>query len=440
MLAPPSRVTPARRLALSNGFDAASRTLIDVVVDVTAVLAVGASAVEIGVLNAAGTLAFFLLGAPIGVIVDRAEARVVMMWAATVRAGVCVGTAALLATGHLSFWLLAAASFLIGVTGTASETGQMVRATQVVDRDGVGRLVARLQSADTALALVVPAAAGLALAAMDAAPLMVVAAVAAVAAAVLLAGRDVSSARTETPPSDDSLPRGLRAGVRQFADDVVDGLAAFRADTVVRRLTWSSTCTNLGLAAFSSVEAIFMLRTLDIGTGAYGALVTAGAAGGLVGSLAAERVVNRFSRSQVVWATSACLTVVAALPLAALAVAAWAIPLLTAHAVTWGLCIVVVNVQTSAIVAARTEPGVLGRVSALRRAITYGVVPVGSIAGGLSADHLGIATVLGGAVAVAALSTVFAWRAAHADEDDRNPPEPCCAGTAHVAERREDPT
>ncbi|MDO8148452.1 MFS transporter [Isoptericola sp. b515] len=404
---------------LSNGFDAASRNLIDVVVDVTAVLAVGASAVEIGMLNAAGTLAFFLLGAPIGVIVDRTEARVVMMWAATVRAGVCVATAALLATGHLSFWLLATASFMIGVTGTASETGQMVRATQVVGRGGVGRLVARLQSADTALALVVPAAAGLVLAAMDAAPLMVVAAVTAVAAAVFLAGRDGTSAPTETTPSGDRPPPGVRAGVRRFADDVVHGLAAFRTDPVVRRLTWSSTCTNLGLAVFSSVEAIFLLRTLDIGTSVYGALVTAGAAGGLVGSLVAERVVSGVSRSQVVWAASACLTVVSALPLTALAVAGWALPLLTAHAVTWGICIVVVNVQTSAIVAARTEPGVLGRVSALRRAITYGVVPVGSIAGGLSADHLGITTVLGAAVVVAALSTVFAWRAARADEDDR---------------------
>src|SRR5699024_5177938 len=100
----------------SNLLDSASRRMIDLAVEVVAVTVIGASAFQIGILNALGTLSFMLLGIPIGVVIDRIDARLALMWAGAARSAVCLCLAFILTSGSSSFALLAVASVLIGVS------------------------------------------------------------------------------------------------------------------------------------------------------------------------------------------------------------------------------------------------------------------------------------------------------------------------------------
>ncbi|MEU4384988.1 MFS transporter [Promicromonospora sp. NPDC023805] len=399
---------PARRLVVSNAFDAASRNAVDLVIDTTAVIVVGAGAFQIGLLNAAGSIAFSLLGVPIGVLIDRADARTAMTISAGARALLCVGLALLLASGQVTFWLLAAMSLLVGISGAVSETGQTVHATEVVPRGVVGTLVARLQSADSVLALAIPAVVGVALGAWAPEWSVGAAALASALAAVVLLGRRRATTRIRAGTAGPS--RGRRPKGR-FGAEVREGIAVFRSDAVLRRLTWSSALTNFGLAAFSSIATILVLRTLDLGTAAYGLLVTLGAAGGLVGSLIAARSTRRLSRAAVVSVATTALALVATIPLVALWAEPAAFVLMGVHAVLWGLFIVLGNVQIAALVAARVPHEKLGRVAAFRRSVTFSVVPVGGVLGGLVAGWLGIPSVVIGSIAASVLAAILAWTA-----------------------------
>lgn len=421
---------PALRLLASNALDATSRNVLDLAVDATAVLLVGASALQIGLLNAAGTVAFLLLGVPIGVLVDRRDARTTMAVALASR-GLVLGVLAwMLSAGQVSFLLLAAVSLLVGISGAVTETGQTVHATEAVPAPLVGRLVSRLQAADSVLSLVAPAAAGLALGVVGAPGLVLAAAVIAFLAAVaLVVGQaaprpsPVPATRDEPTPAP-SVPAAEVRGLRRFVADVGAGIAPFRSDPLLRRLTWSTALLNLGLAAYSAVSAILELRVLELGPQAFGALVGVGAAGGLLGSVVAEPLARRLSRARIVVASRVALVAVAVAPLLALhvhragigasgggGVPVVPLALMGLHAFTWGLFVVIGDIQVYTLVAERVPAEVLGRVVALRRTLTFGAVPVGSILGGLLGEAAGVEGVLVLSVVVTAAAAVLLSRA-----------------------------
>ncbi|MDR2702913.1 MAG: MFS transporter, partial [Cellulomonadaceae bacterium] len=192
----------ARRLEASNALDITSRNIMSLVTDALAVVYVGANATQIGLLNAAGTVAFLVLGAPIGVWIDRADARKAMVLATFSRSAVCLLLAFAIARGHTSFYLLAIVSLLIGISGTVAETGQTVHATQVVEKSSISLLISRLSAVDKVLRLAVPAATGLALGLMGAPWLMVFAALISLSAGIVLLNRgngNVVSNHSEMP-------------------------------------------------------------------------------------------------------------------------------------------------------------------------------------------------------------------------------------------------
>lgn len=147
---------------------------------------------------------------------------------------------------------------------------------------------------------------------------------------------------------------------------------------------------NLGLAVHSAVEVVLVLRELDLGAALLGLLVTAGGVGGLLGSLMAVRLGDRWGTGATVRGAVWLLAPIAALTLAALLDRDRATAWLLAGSFLWGLAIVVYNVLLAGITAQLTPTELLGRVSATRRTMTMGIVPIGGIAGGLLADQAGL--------------------------------------------------
>ena len=393
--APSAPLRPAsctgRPLVVSNALDAAGRNAADLATDVLAVTVLGATAAQMGLLNALGTLAFLLLGIPVGVLVDRSPTVRLLLASGLLRAALLGSLVLAWALGGLTLLHLYAVATLAGTAAVVVETTQTAIAPRAVGPAGVSRLVARMQSAESMISLVVPAAAGVLVGLTGAGPtLAVAAALTALAALVVVRLRTTSPSETQ-PPTEEVAP--TRALTRFLREGRL-GWSTLRARRTLWRLTLGSMLVNLGLAVHSAVEVVLVLRELDLGATVLGLLVSAGGVGGLLGSLVAVPLGDRLGVRRTVRGSVVLLAPVAVLTLIALLDRDRAAVWLLAGSFLWGVVIVVYNVLLAGVTAELTPTDLLGRVSATRRTLTMGVVPVGGVAGGMLADQAGLAATI----------------------------------------------
>ena len=123
-------------------------------------LLLGVGADGMGVLMTLSGLGFLLLGVPIGIVVDRHLSPRLLAATGLAKAAVLGSLVVAWALDALTFGHLAAVMTLLGVLTVLAETTQTALVPRVVPATAVARLTARLESADAALVLIVPAAAG----------------------------------------------------------------------------------------------------------------------------------------------------------------------------------------------------------------------------------------------------------------------------------------
>ncbi|MDX2340388.1 MFS transporter [Micrococcus sp. M4NT] len=417
---------PARRsacrLVAANALDAAGRSATDVALDVIAVLALGVGAAEMGVLMTLSGLGFLFLGVPLGILVDRHLSPRLLAGAGLAK-GALLGTlVAAWALDALTFAHLAAVMAGLGVLTVLAETTQTTLVPRVTGPDGVALLSARLESADAALGVAVPAAAGLAVGALGAGPVAGLAA-ALLAAAGLTAAtvRMAPVAAAETVDGDedgvnvpqaepDAPAAAATLGVwRRFLAEAAEGWTTLRRTPVLWALTLASTVGNVGMALFAPVEAVWILTDLRLGPEFLGFQLTAGAVGALAASAAVGRALDRLGERTVLVVGSAGCVVAVGLLMGALVDRAHAPAWLLAGNVAWGFFIVLGNVTQGAVFARACSPGALGRVTAMRRTLSRGSVPPATLLGGIAGSALGVGWVLGAwlALAVAGLGMVL---------------------------------
>ncbi|MGO1886241.1 MAG: MFS transporter [Citricoccus sp.] len=406
----PDPSSPSRRgapLLLSNLLDAAGRQGSDLATDVLAVAVLGATAAQMGLLNAVGTLAFLVLGIPIGVMVDRSPTLRLLVGSGMVRAGLLSTLMVAWAVDALTMVHLYAVAALAGVTTVVTETAQTAIVPRITGTSGVSGLVSRMQSAESAVGLIVPALAGAAVALTGAGPILAVTAtLTAVAALVVLRVR-LGRSPEPTATADPAAPTAGRALGRLF-HEARRGWSTLRGNRALWRLTLGAMIINLGLAVHSAVEVVLVLRTLDLGSTTLGLVVSAGALGALLGSLIAVPLSKPLGVPTVLRTSILLLAPVAGLTLAAVMDPDRAVGWLLAGSFLWGMVMVTYNVINAGLVAELTPPQLMGRVAATRRTLTMGVVPLGSLAGGLTADHAGVPVAVTAWIILTAIGAVVA--------------------------------
>ena len=377
---------PRWPLLLSNALDAAGRRGVDFVTDVLAVLVLGASAAQMGLLNAIGTLAFLVLGIPIGVLVDRSPTVRLLAGSRLVRAMLLATVNTALALDSLTLVHLYLVAGLVGTTTVVTETTQTAIAPRVAGQDAVAGLVARMQSAESVMGLVVPALAGLAVAAVGAGPTFAVATALTVLAALVVLRLRVTP--PEAPKQREPTDGG--GAMAQFWSEATEGWSVLRRNSTLWPLTIASMLVNFGLAAHSAVEVVLILQTLDLETQALGVVLSVAALGALIGSLLAVPLSDRLQAATVLRASVLLLAPIAGLTLVALLDPGRAIWWLLGSTFLWGVVIVMYNVVNVGLSARITPSRLMGRVSATRRTLAMGVIPAGSLAGGFIADGVGM--------------------------------------------------
>jgi MFS family permease len=350
-----------------------------------AVLEIGGSPSDVGLVLAAGVLplvASVLVG---GVVADRTSRRAVMVVADLVRVATQGSMAALLVTGAAEVWMLAV---LAGVTGVA--TGFFSPATMgllpaIVPASQLQPANALRSSAISAGEILGPVLAGLL--------------VAVVGAGWAIAADALTFALSATCLVLLRLPRHVAAEAQPFLADLREGWTAFRS----RRWVWAVVAYfavgNVVWSAWNVLGPVLADRDLG-GAGAWGVVLGAVGIGALVGSLLATQVDPRRPIVFVALADG-----VVAVPLACLA-ASPSLPLLVAGALLSGAGMTLAVSVWESTLQRHVPHDALSRVSSYDWFGSLVFAPVGLAIWAPIAALIGTGTALWVAFGVAAASTV----------------------------------
>lgn len=364
-------------------------------IEIVAVALLAASAWQMGLLNALSMVAFMILGIPIGVFVDRFEAVRVLKLALVAKVALAAVLVAVAASGHLTIPFLLAFATVMGIVTVATETAQVSTVPALTDHERqISRTVANIATWDRIASLVAPVAVAYGVTMLGANWTLLAAVVFAVLAMILAlsiarpratqAGVESGDGGAEADADAGEPAAAAQAPAKQsFWEQVKDGWAVLVADRQLAGMTWLSAFTNAGLSMGAAVESILVIQTLDLGVEFYGILGSLAAVSGVAASFVSGRIADAVPvRKLYVWGgMGQC--VAASLPLFAFAAPQVAVVLLIMHTMAWGLILTITNVASQIYAATTVEQRLLGRISAFRRTLTRGLVPVGSVVGGV---------------------------------------------------------
>jgi predicted MFS family arabinose efflux permease len=350
----------------------------------------------------------WLLGAGLGVIVDRTDRRVLMVGADATRAAMIAALAGAILLHADGLALMYATAFTTGVGAALRDTAAVTCVPRLVDSASLdqanGRLVAGHMAANE---LAGPAAAGWLFGLAAVWPLAVSAGTLGLAVLLLLT---LPSIFQPAGQHEKRHPSRTRATVRQ---DLAEGLAWLRRHSEIRDLTIAVGVISAMDAACFAVLVLYVIQILHQKPGAYGVLLAVGAVGGIAGGAIGSRLTRRLGMWPVLLlaglglaATQFVLGLTSSMITAALALAAN-----SAALALFGM--------TTATMRQRLVPDrLLGRITSLYGTVFGGAGAAGALAGGALATAAGIrATMVVGAAPIATVTILAVWRHRRSSSD-----------------------
>jgi MFS family permease len=378
----------------------------------------GASAFEVGIVNAAQFLPYALLGLLAGVYVDRWRRQRVLVWASLGRAAALALIPLCWVLGVLHLWLLVALLFLFGAFSVFGFAASQSLLPQIVERRALRAANARLDQADAAAQTAGPALGGLLVAVIGAPLAIAVDAVTYVIDAVLVAGirlrENVSTASHR----------------RSLTKEVGEGLRWTYRHRMLGPLALSTHVWFLANAAGLTVLAVFTLRTLDFGPFLYGLLFAAAGAAALAGATVASRAGARIGSGLTITFGRAVYPLawllVALAPVSDDAPGILAVILIATAMILQGFAGGVENANEMSLRQTVTPDRLLGRTSATMRSANRTMAAVGAVLGGTAATLLGerasLWLVVGVFVVAFGIAALSPLRTARDDEEKDDTP------------------
>jgi MFS family permease len=324
----------------------------------------------VSLVSTAAYLPWLPLSLAAGSLADRHD-RATLMWRAqAVQAVVAATTAILVATGALGIWVLVVTAFALGACDVVFDTAAQAILPDLVARPLLHRANGRQQAITTsAEQFAGPPLGGLLFAAGAALP-FALDAVSFTASAVLVA----------------SLPRRARPAGRTKAA-IGEGVRWLRRHRLLRTLA-----ILLGVNTFCGQLATVTLvllatQTLHVGARGYGLLLASAALGSVLGGLVNARVVAGIgARAAIVTALAVNAAAFAGIGLSPDVLVLGACLAVNGFATTlWNIVAVGVRQQL-------VPAPLLGRVTGVYRLLGWGLIPFGSLTGGLVAHGFGLRT------------------------------------------------
>jgi MFS family permease len=327
------------------------------------------------------TLPWLLFALPAGAIADRVDRRALMLIANAVRAALPALLLAAVLLDAATIWLLYVAALVAGIAETFYDTSAQAILPQIVGTQRLERANSLLYAAEmSTLELVGPPLAGFLI--MVSAGLAVGSPVALWLGALLMLMLVHGSFR---PRHTGSQPRVT------LRRDVAEGLRFLVRHTMLRTIMIMTGLFNFASSATMAILVLYAVgpsSALRLSETEYGWLLSAVAAGCLIGTFVAETVGRVVGRA---WAIGSSYLFGSLL---------LAIPAVTSHAVIiggvfvlGGIAMTIGNVITLSLRQRITPEWLLGRINSGHRLVAYGTKPLGAVAGGLIAQFFSLRAV-----------------------------------------------
>ena len=386
-----------KRLWTAHTLASLSANVTNLALPLIAAVTLHASPLEMGLLGTMATLPNLMVGLFAGTWADRARQRPTMIAAHLTRTLLLLSIPLASSFGLMSIWQLYAVLFLFGVCTTFFDVAQVAYLPSLVGKERLLGANSQLAASSSAMTAVGPGLAGV-LVQLLTAPLAILLD----AGTLVLSATLLTTVQTREPQPDQSRRPGLWRGI-------AEGLKPLYRDPILRSVAGSSMIYLFFSSVMLAVYVLYATRDLGLSPAALGVVFGAGGVGAVLGAGLATRVTDRLGIGR----TMILANLVGGLftllvPLASTMPAATIYLLGVAQGVSQLMGAGFYVNQTSLLQRAAPDH-LLGRMIASHRFLTMGVIPLGSLLGGVLGETVGLmATLVVGALGML-LPVVWLW-------------------------------
>jgi MFS family permease len=345
-----------------------------VALPLTALTVLDASAFEMGLIAAAGYVAWIVIGLPAGVMVQRLPMRRVQIVADLARATAVVSIPLAWWLDSLTIAQLVITALVIGFANVIFDVANSTFLPSIVSKEQLQSRNSLTSGTQATTQLGGPSVGGLIIQVLGAVPTLLVDAVSYLVSALLL--RTLPERRAESPDRWPPMREMIREGWRFVVHHPVMGPCM-----------WAATAANAVCGAQLALYALYLVRELHAEPGLVGVLLAADGVGTLFGAALTNRITA--------WLGTARALIVAGFVTVA---GALVVPLGTGWQayvafavgnVVFSTGVVVISVVTRTYRQIASPPDLLPRVMATVRFVSWGAIPIGGLIAGVAAGVLG---------------------------------------------------
>ena len=344
--------------------------------------------VLISSLGAMVMLPWLLFAIPVGALVDRLDRRFILAGSNSIRA-LIVGCVALgVATHHVTIYWLILASFIIGICEVAADTTSQSLIPQVLQKENFEKGNSRLSISETVVQGFIGSPLSGALYAI----------------AIYLPfffnsfGYFVASALAISIPIkylQDVRKESLDHQNRNFINDMKFGIQYLYNHKVLRRIVLTTSVIGVCYSMGTATMVLFLVKELDLPKPLFGVILTIQGLGAIAGSIIAPKASKKFGRSNMmtfgIFFSSLVLLAQGFSP---------NIYIFVALATFGAFTISHWNILLMATYQTIIPNDLYGRIHGTRRTIVWGMMPFGSLIGGVLAHYsLRLPMYVGGLIA-----------------------------------------
>lgn len=361
-----------------------------------AVLSLGASAFEVGVLNAMRYVPIVVVSLFAGIWLDRRRRLPILIGSNIGRALAIAVVPLAFAVHGLSLWLLCLVALVLGTLTMLFDVGSLSLVPNIVGRSQLTDANGRLQTSFSLAMIVGPSLGGFLIALLTAPVALAVDAASYVFSVLMLLSLRIHEPEPEVPAQ--------RPTIRS---SIAEGLRAVYGSRVLRNLLSQSAVFNLAQNAMLTVFVVYAVRTLGLSAQQLGLVLGIGSLGALAGALLNTRLTRRVGYGRTLRLATTVAGLAPLLFLIARGPDLASLAVLTAAQAVAGFMLVVYNVNSVSLRQIVTPNRLLARMNASYRMVLFGTIPLGALLGGALGQLLGLRTAM--VITVLLLTTPIAW-------------------------------
>ncbi|GAB3182473.1 fucose permease [Micromonospora palomenae] len=345
-----------------------------VALPLTALTVLDATAFEMGLVAAAGYVAWLVIGLPAGVIVQRLPLRGAQVGADLARAVAVASIPLAWWWGWLTVAQLVVVALVVSFANVLFDVANSTFLPAIVGREQLHARNSLTSATHAATQLSGPALGGLAVQALGAVPTVLVDAASYLVSAALL--RSLPARRADAP---DRWPP-----IRQM---IGEGWRYVTRHPVMGPTMWTATAVNFVCGAQLAIYPLYLVRELHAPAVLVGVLLAVEGVGSLVGAALTPWITSRWGTARSVLV--ACVVSVAGAFVVPLGLGWPAYLAFAVGNVVFAGSVVVLSVTTRTYRQTASPPELLSRVMATVRFVSWGAIPVGGLVAGALAGVVG---------------------------------------------------